>query len=222
MTDDHDERPPWQRQPQLARDPLAVVGLTPRLQEALVALSQSASAQLPAIQLIARQFSDEYAALFADLAQVTVPKGELFNITLPPLKLDYQSLFPDLDNLSTQLLDQLEPAFRAIREMQRAQFARAFASLAKLGVSIWPPNWRGVGVPAEEILGGMLLDEGLCLAWLPPAAILGRLFTAGTPQQRRRIIGGSWRRIALAARDELEQVTAPGLGASCLVRAQSR
>jgi hypothetical protein len=207
VTDDRGERPPQHR----ALAPLAVVGLAPRLQQALVALAQSASAQLPATQLIAKQFSDQYATLFADLARVTVPKVDLPKIMLPPLKLDYHSLFPDLDQLNTQLLGQLEPTFSAIREMQRAQFARTFANLAKLAESIWPPNWRGIGVPAEETLDDMLLDEGLCLAWVPPAAILGHLFTAGTPQQRRRIIGASWKRIALAAEDELEQVTAPGL-----------
>ncbi|HEY5179901.1 MAG TPA: hypothetical protein VIJ07_09055 [Dermatophilaceae bacterium] len=38
--------------------------------------------------------------------------------------------------------------------------------------------------------------------------ILGRLFVADTSQQRRRIIGSSWKRIIEAARTELDQVTA--------------
>jgi hypothetical protein len=41
--------------------------------------------------------------------------------------------------------------------------------------------------------------------------ILGRLFVADTSQQRRRIIGSSWKRIIEAARTELDQVTAPRL-----------
>ena len=38
-----------------------------------------------------------------------------------------------------------------------------------------------------------------------------RLFAAETSQQRRTIIGGSWKRIAEAARAELDHVTAPRL-----------
>ncbi len=102
--------------------------------------------------------------------------------------------------------------------MQRAQFAQTFANLAKLVAALWPPNWREVDGPTEDTLDTMLLDEGLCLAWVPPAAILRRLFTAETSQQRRRIIGSSWNQVVLAAKDELRQVPHRG----CDITSRSR
>jgi len=116
-----------------------------------------------------------------------------------------------LDKLNTQLLGQLEPTFTAIRDLQRAQFAQAFANLARLADSVWPPNWRDVDGPPHDTLDRILLDEGPCVAWLPPTVILRRLFAAETPQERRKIIGSSWKRVAVAAKSELEKVTAPQL-----------
>lgn len=210
MTDEPGDEPP-PRQPRRRSESFAAAALTPQLQKTLIELSKSVSAQLPATQLIAKQFSDQHAKLFADLAQVTIPKFDLPKIELPALRVDYESLFPNLEKLNQQILAQLSPTFKAIHDLQREQFAHAFVNLAKLADTIWPPNWRGAGQPAEDLLEGMLLDEGLSLAWVPPSDILSRLFVADTPQQRRRIIGRSWRRISEAARTELDQVTAPRL-----------
>ncbi len=204
--DDDPTQPPRRR----ASYPL-VAGLTPQLQRQILALAKSSFAQLPTAQLIAKQFSDQHAKFFAELAGVNLPKFDLAKIVLPALKLDYQSLFPDLEKLNTQLLGQLEPTFTAFRQIQRSQFANMFANLAKLAESVWPPNWRGVDTPPHETLDSMLLDEGLCVAWVPPSSILSRLFVAETPQQRRKIIGANWNRIAAAAKAELDHVTAPGL-----------
>jgi hypothetical protein len=68
----------------------------------------------------------------------------------------------------------------------------------------------------RKVLIGGLSSRALwavfaCLAWIPPTPILRRLFAAGTPQQRRKIIGGSWKTKATAVKQELERVTAPQL-----------
>lgn len=210
MTDEPDKEPPAgpRRRPSGS---LAAAALTPSLQKTLLELAMSISAQDTTTQLIAKQFSAQHAKLFADLAQVTTPKFNLLKIELPPLRIDYQSLFPNLEKLNQQILAQLAPTFAAFHDIQREQFAHAFVNLAKLADTLWPPNWQGAGDPAEDLLERMLLDEGLALAWVPPSDILGRLFVAETSQQRRRIIGSNWKRIIEAARTELDQVTAPRL-----------
>lgn len=202
---------PTARPPRRFHDALAVTTLTPQLQETLLELSKSISAQLPAAQLIAKQFSDQHAKLFADLARVTVPTFELPKIALPALRLDYQALFPNPEKFNQQLLAQLAPTFAAFRDIQYEQFGQTFANLAKLTKTVWPPNWRGAPPPSDGVLECLLLDEGLPLAWVPPARILRRLFAADTAEARRRIIGSGWKRIAEAAKIELEQVTAPRL-----------
>jgi hypothetical protein len=209
LADTHEEpaKPPRRR----AGTPFVAAGLTKQLQRNLMAIAESATAQIPAVQLVAKQISEQHAKMFADLARVTTPRFDLPKIVVPPLKLDYQALFPNLEEINAQILRQLEPTFAAFREVQRAQFARMFADLAKLAETIWPPNWKGAGQPPAELLDRLLLDEGLCLAWVPPAPVLRGLFAADTPQTRRKIIGANWKRIALAAREELEQVTAPRL-----------
>lgn len=210
MTDEPDEELPGPV-PKREGYPFVAAGLPSKLQRDLLEVSRSVSAQISVAQMIAKQFSDQHAKLLADLARVTNPKIELSNIALPALRLDYQSLFPNLERLNQQILTQLTPTFTAFRDLQREQFARTFANLTKLTEAMWPPNWKGAGAPSDDLLDRLLLDEGLCLAWVPPASVLGRLFTAKTPQQRRKIIGGNWKRIAVAARAELEHVTAPRL-----------
>ena len=57
----------------------------------------------------------------------------------------------------------------------------------------------------------MLLDEGLCLTWVPPSPVLDRLFSAASAQERRSVIGRSWKTIVVASERELDEVTKPAL-----------
>jgi len=69
------------------------------------------------------------------------------------------------------------------------------------------PNWREVDHPEWEDILGMLLDEGLALAWTPPAAVLSKLFAAKSPADRRRVIGRNWRIIVTDCREQLDAVS---------------
>jgi hypothetical protein len=200
VTNEPDKEPPAG-----PRGSLTVADFTSLFEFAMSMNTQDTTTQL-------KQLSAQYAKFFADPAQVATSKSDLLKIELPPLRVgDYQSLSLNLEKLSQQILTQLAPTFAAVHDMQREQFAHVFVNLVKLPEALWPPNWRGAGEPAEDLLGRMLLDEGLALAWVPPSDILGRLFVADTGQQRRRIIGSNWKRIIEAARTELDQVTAPRL-----------
>lgn len=127
-------------------------------------------------------------------------------LDIPALKLDYAALFPDIAAISEKAIEALKPSLDFIHELQRDQFADLIAAARKAAFSSLPPNWSDDAISIPKELEQLLLDEGLPLAWVPPTAILARVFAAGTPQERRRIIGRSWKRIGEACVAELDRV----------------
>lgn len=164
----------------------------------------------PNLNLIAQALAPTQN-LGLDLAkslQVNLPK---FKIDLPPLGLDYARLFGpalNFENLGLKnLIDTSSfKVFDGIYNAQRAQFEGIFDNISRILDGILPPNWRGVrGLDQIETL---LLDEGLALAWVPPADILNALLSASSKQERRRILGRRWKRVVAACRESIESASA--------------
>jgi len=140
--------------------------------------------------------------------QLNLPK---FKIDLPPLGLDYTRLFGpalNFENLGLKnLIDTSSfKVFDKIYSDQRTQFEGIFDNISRILDGILPPNWRGVrGLDQIETI---LLDEGLALAWVPPADILNALLNASSKQDRRRILGRRWKRVVAACRESMESGSA--------------
>jgi hypothetical protein len=139
--------------------------------------------------------------------QVNLPK---FKLDLPPLKLDYTRLFGpalNFENLGPKnLIDTSSfKVFDDIYKTQRAQFESIFENISRIFDSMLPPNWRGVR--KLDQIETILLDEGLALAWVPPSDILNALLNAASKQERRRILGGRWKRVVAACRESIESAS---------------
>lgn len=136
--------------------------------------------------------------------QVNIPK---FKVDLPPLGLDYTRLFGpalNIENLGISKLIDASSAkiFDQIYSSQRSHFEGIFENFSRFIDGMLPPNWRGVR--KMDQLETILLDEGLALAWIPPADILTALLDASSKQERRRILGRRWKRVVAACRISIE------------------
>lgn len=143
--------------------------------------------------------------------EVNLPK---FKLDLPPLALDYTRLFGPALNLENLGLKNLVDTssikvFTDLYDSQRRQFERIFEQVGKALDVVVPPNWRGVrGLDQIETLA---LDEGLALAWVPPADLLNALIAAPSKQARRRILGRRWKRIVRACSEAIESTSEDGV-----------
>lgn len=127
-------------------------------------------------------------------------------IEFPALRLDYNTLFPDLAGLNKKVAASLLPNIEALHNLQREQFADLIATVRSALDSMLPPNWRGDDVHLPKNLESLLLDEGLPLAWVPPTGVLIKVFAAETAGERRRILGSNWRTIVTACQAELDGI----------------
>jgi hypothetical protein len=162
-------------------------------------------AQQRPIVVAAEVFGEQYRQMLRSVA-AGVPKFEI-----PALKLDYQSLFPNLAAIQAEALKSFLPTVHAIFDMQRGQFAVLLANVSKALRTALPPNWLDESVSFPKDLETLLLDEGLPLAWVPSPEVLVRLFAASTPAERRQIIGRRWKSITIACLAELADVRAKRL-----------
>lgn len=160
---------------------------------------------------ISQLFSTQYQDMLASITQGVLSDIDRVKFEVPALKLDYQSLFPDFAGIHADAIKSLQPSIELIQHMQRQQFVDIFATARAAIVAAVPPNWLGDRVSIPKNLDELLLDEGLPLAWVPPGAVIERLFAAKTPVQRRKIIGDRWRMIAEACLTELQQIENSGL-----------
>lgn len=164
---------------------------------------------MPNLDAIAKSLvqTQNFGVDLAKSLQVNLPK---FKLDLPPLKLDYARLLgPALNFESLALKNLIDTssleAFNKIYADQRAQFESIFENVSRIIDRMLPPNWRGVrGMSQLETL---LLDEGLALAWVPPADILNALLAASSKQERRRILGRRWKRVVAACRESIESAS---------------
>lgn len=157
--------------------------------------------QPPGIHSAAQQ-----ASSISPTIRAAIPQPDFSQFGSPPLKFNYSSLLAPTVAIRNEFASQLSSHFSDIINFQREQLSRSFAGIAQLVESWLPPNWKGVPAPSKELLQAILLDEGLPLAWVPPAPILRRLFAAPTPQRRREVIGRAWQPIIRAAASELDEI----------------
>lgn len=178
-----------------------------------------ASAVMPQLQESIRAWQRQQLTVIAkSLNEVLAPQyqrwlrglsSSIARVEFPPLKLDYASLFPDVGRLQADLLKSVLPSLKLFQEAQRQQFAQVIAAARRALEAQLPPNWRGENILIPKNLEVLLLDEGLPLAWVPPPAVVARLFNAASARERRRIIGTRWKGVAGACLDELDAVQDP-------------
>jgi hypothetical protein len=198
MTEANKISPPSGDEPLESFSPATKLAMT-KFADALLPRANALNAIIA--QTISTRYTDMVKSIVAQLP--TVNASQLY---VPTLKIDYSTLFP---GFSTEKL--LKPAFDAIHAIQREQFAGLLDGIQVALDRFLPPNWRGVEGRKFKDLETMLLDEGLPLAWVPPPAVLARIFAASTPAERRRVIGRSWKTIACACDEQLDSISASEL-----------
>jgi hypothetical protein len=166
-------------------------------------------------------YGDHYRELLGSFSRnvsviASMPKIDVSSllpkIDVPDLKLDYSSLFPDFSKVHENLWESVRPSVEAIQILQRDQFADIIKNARAMVRAAMPPNWRDDNITIPANLEVMLLDEGLALAWVPQAAVVQRLFSASSAQERRRILGARWTTVTKACITELEGIEQPKLG----------
>jgi hypothetical protein len=140
-----------------------------------------------------------------------MPKVDVSNLVLPALKIDYETLFPNIAELGQTLLSEMKPTLDATHLLQREQFGKIFEQLRRVAESLLPSNWRGASGLNVDLLETLLLDEGLPLAWIPPTAVLEKVFAAPTPAQRRNVIDRNWKTIGESCVEVLGSIEDPSL-----------
>jgi hypothetical protein len=164
---------------------------------------------------IGKYYSQQYAGMMEQIARSVkvsaMPKFEVSDLNIPALKLDYAALFPDFAEMQKTLLEGLRPSLAAIQSLQHSQFANLIENARAAARAGLPPNWRDENITIPDDLDQLLLDEGLALAWVPPAPIIKKLFEAATAQDRRGILGSQWKGITRACISELEGVQTASL-----------
>ncbi|MDQ1206603.1 hypothetical protein QE377_002962 [Microbacterium sp. SORGH_AS 862] len=98
--------------------------------------------------------------------------------------------------------------FPRIDSLIQRQLSELFVSLRKPpSPRHWPSNWHGIRRPAADVLGGLVLDEGLPLAWVPPPQVVERLLAANSPVARREVIGRHSPQIVRSCESQLDNIT---------------
>lgn len=174
-----------------------------------VAWSQSLAAQVN--QIYGSRYLKMIESVQAALPKIQVPLVTMPKIEIPALKLDYSALFPDIKAIQQRLAESVFPAVRIIQDLQRDQFAGIIETAQRAMAAMLPPNWRDSDVHLPANLEVLLLDEGLALAWIPPAPVLTKLFQATSAGERREVIRTHWRSISSACINELSSIESPGL-----------
>jgi hypothetical protein len=213
MAENPDERPEF-TDAQKEQIRKAYQGLTAGMQgldlsKLMPSMAEIQRNAMPNLDAIAKSLvpTQNFGVDLAKSLQVNIPK---FKLDLPPLKLDYTRLLGpalNFENLGLKnLIDTSSlKVFDKIYADQRAQFESIFENVGRIIDGMLPANWRGVrGMNQLETL---LLDEGLALAWVPPADILNALLAASSKQERRRILGRRWKRVVAACRESIESAS---------------
>lgn len=74
------------------------------------------------------------------------------------------------------------------------------------------PNWVGLSLPSNlGFIEEVLLNEGIPLAWVPRRETAQLILDAGSPSERRRIIGRRWKSISEDCLTVLDEVDSPRL-----------
>ncbi|MEV5967310.1 hypothetical protein AB0L70_36415 [Kribbella sp. NPDC051952] len=186
--------------------------LSPELQKRLAdAITKAVQPHLVEVnKAFAARIAPQLEGMLKTVA-ANMPKPDLSHLVLPALKIDYETLFPNLAELNQTLLEGLKPALEATHLLQREQFGKIFERLRQVVESILPPNWRGASGLSVDLLETLLLDEGLPLAWIPPTDVLEKVFAAPTPAKRRSVIGRNWKTIGESCVQVLDSIEDPGL-----------
>lgn len=190
--------------------------MTRREEREAEATVRAARAVIPQVESAIKVWQREQgAALATTVAEVLAPQyqrwlkelsSSVARIEFPALKLDYGALFPDFGRLQSDLLKSVLPSLELFHEAQREQFAQLIGVARRAVEAQLPPNWRAEAISVPKDLEVLLLDEGLALAWVPPPAVLTRLFNASSASERRRILGSRWKVITNACIEELDSV----------------
>lgn len=122
-------------------------------------------------------------------------------------KIDLQRIIRPMQQMTESFARAFDPAAIQVIESLRSQFVSLADNLSRIRQSSYPPNWLGGDeLLLPEGLGGMLLDEGLPLAWVPRRSVLEQVFLAESPGRRRSILSNNWQSIGTDCIQELESI----------------
>ncbi|MFT3855103.1 MAG: hypothetical protein QM733_20565 [Ilumatobacteraceae bacterium] len=159
-----------------------------------------------------------FAGLFenSDLTRLSESMRQLAKISVPKLDIplpqyDFSSLLGGVAKFNERFVERIRPTMEAFNKLYRDQIADLLANFAKTIRRTYPPNWQDDDVHFPSNLETLLLDEGLPLAWVPPAAVLKKLFAAESATERRKVLSQSRKSIIAASMEELQQIEDPRL-----------
>lgn len=180
----------------------------PSVEKVMQEITRQRSPLLETANVLAAQHQQMMTDLVRQISSSHMPAisaaaMQAAKIHVPALKLDYRSLFPNIAAIQASAMKSVMPAVEAIQALQRDQFAETISRVRAAVTASLPPNWRSDDVSVPRNLETLLLDEGLALAWVPPAAVVAKLFDPGTTAARRRIIGSRWKLITRACLEQL-------------------
>jgi hypothetical protein len=192
---------------------IPIEDLSPELQKQLANVIRTAVQPhlLEVNKAIAARITPQLEGVLKTVAANMPKQPDLSHLVLPALKIDYETLFPNIAELGETLLEGMKPALEATHLLQREQFGKVFEQLRRVAESVLPPNWRGASGLNVDLLETLLLDEGLPLAWIPPTAVLEKVFAASTPAERRSVISRDWKTIGESCVQVLGSIEDPSL-----------
>lgn len=121
----------------------------------------------------------------------SVPSVHLLNMTIADsVKLSSTtSTLTSIAEITKMHSNTINNILKPLTDKWLSQFSEISKSMQEFVYNSYPPNWREKSrILLPPNLEGLLLDEGLPLAWVPPNNVLAKLLAAKDANERRRVL----------------------------------